>query len=58
MKAYVFPGQGAQFVGMGQDLYNSSNEAKIISIRQTIYSDSVLPILCLQVVTKTSNRPK
>lgn len=28
MNAYVFPGQGAQFVGMGQDLYNSSNEAK------------------------------
>ena len=28
MKAYVFPGQGAQFVGMGHDLYNSSNEAK------------------------------
>ena len=28
MKAYVFPGQGAQFVGMGQDVYNSSNEAK------------------------------
>ena len=28
MKAYVFPGQGAQFVGMGKDLYNSSNEAK------------------------------
>ena len=21
MKAYVFPGQGAQFVGMGKDLY-------------------------------------
>lgn len=28
MKAYVFPGQGAQFVGMGQDLYNTSIEAK------------------------------
>ncbi len=28
MKAYVFPGQGAQFVGMGQDLYNISQEAK------------------------------
>jgi len=28
MKAYVFPGQGAQFVGMGQDLYNSSSMAK------------------------------
>ena len=21
MKAYIFPGQGAQFVGMGKDLY-------------------------------------
>ncbi len=28
MKAYVFPGQGAQFIGMGQDLYNQSEEAK------------------------------
>lgn len=28
MKAYVFPGQGAQFVGMGQDLYDSNAEAK------------------------------
>lgn len=28
MNAYVFPGQGAQFVGMGKDLYESSSEAK------------------------------
>src|SRR5664279_2202231 len=27
-KAYVFPGQGAQFIGMGKDLYDSSNLAK------------------------------
>ena len=28
MKAYVFPGQGAQFPGMGKDLYESSSDAK------------------------------
>lgn len=28
MKAYIFPGQGAQFTGMGLDLYEKSKEAK------------------------------
>ena len=28
MKAYVFPGQGAQFTGMGKDLYENSAVAK------------------------------
>jgi [acyl-carrier-protein] S-malonyltransferase len=28
MKAYVFPGQGAQFTGMGKDLYDRSPQAK------------------------------
>jgi [acyl-carrier-protein] S-malonyltransferase len=28
MKAYVFPGQGAQFPGMGKDIYEASADAK------------------------------
>ena len=27
-KAYIFPGQGAQFVGMGKDLYETNSSAK------------------------------
>src|SRR3954470_22711088 len=28
MKAYIFPGQGAQFVAMGKDLYDQSDKAR------------------------------
>jgi len=28
MKAYIFPGQGAQFTGMGKDIYDSNPDAK------------------------------
>ncbi len=30
MKAYVFPGQGAQFPGMGKDLYENFEKAKVL----------------------------
>lgn len=33
MKAYVFPGQGAQFVGMGKDLYDNNPEARAMMER-------------------------
>ena len=28
MKTFIFPGQGAQFIGMGQDLYDNVPMAK------------------------------
>jgi [acyl-carrier-protein] S-malonyltransferase len=30
MKAFIFPGQGAQFVGMGKDFYESNPTAKVL----------------------------
>ena len=44
MNAYVFPGQGAQYVGMGDDLYEYSQKQKIYLIKPTAFSSSKLPM--------------
>jgi [acyl-carrier-protein] S-malonyltransferase len=46
MKAYVFPGQGAQFPGMGKDLYEASEQAKqLFDKANTILGFSITDIM-------------
>jgi [acyl-carrier-protein] S-malonyltransferase len=46
MKAYVFPGQGAQFTGMAKDIYDSNPRArKILDEANTILGFDILKIM-------------
>jgi [acyl-carrier-protein] S-malonyltransferase len=46
MKAYIFPGQGAQFVGMGKDLYEQSEQARaLFEEANTILGFSITDIM-------------
>lgn len=58
MKAFVFPGQGAQFVGMGKDLYENSPLAKELFEKAMISWATALQILCLKEPTKICVRQK
>ena len=39
MKAYVFPGQGAQFTGMGKNLYENSTLARDMFEKADLFLD-------------------
>jgi [acyl-carrier-protein] S-malonyltransferase len=46
MKAYVFPGQGAQFTGMAKDMYDNNPQArKILDEANTILGFDILKIM-------------
>ncbi|MBU3911866.1 MAG: ACP S-malonyltransferase [Candidatus Omnitrophica bacterium] len=58
--AYIFPGQGAQYVGMGRDLYDNCPEAKkVFDEADNIIPDAGIKRLCfegpLEELTQTAN---
>lgn len=48
MKAYIFPGQGAQFPGMGKDLYESNDIARKLFEKPMTCWGLIFPKLCLK----------
>ena len=46
--AFIFPGQGAQVCGMGQDFYENSETAKAVFDRATELLGFSVPELCFE----------
>ncbi len=53
MKAYIFPGQGAQFTGMGLDLYEKHAEAQLLFEEANDLLSFPLLIVCSKEAPKT-----
>ena len=46
--AFVFPGQGAQYPGMGKDFYENSETAKAVFHQASEVTGLDIPALCFE----------
>ena len=52
MKAFIFPGQGSQFPGMGKELNNFSEGKKMFSLANEILNFSISKTIAVVLVIK------